>query len=75
MGKQISRDGQVSRSGQKNRADIAHTIRTMLPRDDLREAFAGDENKGKNPSLHDHQRSTHLKSRKTEKSKGKTPIR
>lgn len=72
----VQRSQQVVRQGQHTRSDIKKTSRPALARDDLREAFAGDENKGpaKDKKASD-SHSTNVKSRITEKSKTRTPIR
>lgn len=63
----------VKRNGYHTRAEINKTTRPALARDDLSEAFAGDENLGKKKdnSLH----STNVKSRRTKYSKYRTPKR
>lgn len=72
----VQRSQQVVRNGQHNRGDIGKTSPQAMARDDLREAFAGDENKGpaKNKKTST-SGSTNVKSRQTEKSKTRTPIR
>lgn len=72
----VQRGQQVVRQGQHTRSDIGKTARPSLARDDLREAFAGSENKGpaKNKKSGSNS-STNVKSRQTEKSKTRTPIR
>ncbi len=68
--------GHSPQSGYQTRDQIKQSHGKGIPRDDLREAFAGDENKGPASNEKDDVlRSTHVKSRKTEKSKEKTPIR
>lgn len=58
---------QVKRNSVKNQADMKKTNHAAIPRDDLRTAFAGDAN--------DQTKGSHLKSRRTEKAKTKTPVR
>ena len=68
--------GQITRQGYQTRDDIEKTHSTEKARDDLNEAFAGDENEFLGKNAKDSQKhSTHLKSRKTKKSREKTPIR
>lgn len=58
---------QVARRSEYNLKDINRIMRPAKPRDDLHGAFAGNENKNSSAS-------THVKSRKTEKSKSRTPV-
>ncbi len=68
--------GQVPRAGYQDRSDIESTHRADLPHDDLRGAFAGNENKGVSSKAKKNiQHSTNVKSRKTQNSKAKTPVR
>lgn len=71
------KNSNTSPSRQINKKElIRKTSAKAMARDDLKEAFAGDENKG--PSFDEKQsfqHSTNLKSRKTKESKLKTPIR
>lgn len=71
----VSRSPQINRSSYQNRADLKKTLRPALPRDDLREAFAGNENNGPVGEDKSQQHSTSVKSRITKKSRTRTPIR
>lgn len=71
----IQKRAQVVRRGVHSKNDIAAGSRAALARDDIYQAFAGEENKGKSGRKKSSQRSTRLKSRKTRQSKEKTPIR
>ena len=67
---------QPVRAGYHNSGDIKKTQKPEYARDDINQAFAGDENDGPfSDSKTEHDGSTHLKSRKTEKSKERTPMR
>lgn len=55
--------------------EISKIMKPAMARDDLRAAFAGDENKGPKKLMKSESHSTNVKSRKTEKSKAKTPVR
>jgi hypothetical protein len=57
------------------RDEIKTNLRRSLARDDLRGDFAGHENKGPAKKQKSKSRSTNLKSRMTEKSKSRTPVR
>lgn len=63
--------------GFQDRRRIKEKMPAAMPRDDLREAYAGSENKGPSGSKTraDQRQSTNVKARKTRESKGKTPIR
>lgn len=72
----VSPSPQVNRSGQRNRKDIKRVMNQAIPRDDLKNAFAGHENNGPahmggKSVLH----STNVKSRQTKASRFKTPKR
>jgi hypothetical protein len=58
-----------------SRSGVLRTMRAARPRDDLREAFAGNENKGPSGSKVNQGHSTNVKSRRTRASSKKTPIR
>ena len=68
----VSRHSQIVRSGVHTNIDRKTTANADLPRDDINQAFAGDENESPG---HGASHSTNVKSRRTEKSKGRTPIR
>lgn len=68
----VQQNNQVKRNGHKNRADINRDLPKAKARDDLKEAFAGDQNLS---SEHLNARNTHLKSRARQASKSKTPKR
>ena len=59
---------QVKRNGHHTRAEVKQTAGPAMARDDLREAFAGDQNNSNTDG-------THVKSRKSKASKLKTPKR
>lgn len=69
----------VHRNGQHTKDDINKMLRPAKARDNIKAAFAGNENKGparnqkKTSGLQDH--STNVKSRVTDASKAKTPKR
>lgn len=63
--------GVKDRGGYHTRPDMAKIHSPTFARDDLKGAFAGDENK----NHADHGSSTNVKSRKTEASKTRTPKR
>lgn len=72
----VKSGGQTPQGGYQTEKQMKETHPKDRPRDDLREAFAGDENEG--PTGHhksEDRHSTKLRSRKTEASKQKTPIR
>ncbi len=67
---------QVSRGGYHTKGEIIKTQRPAFPRDDIKQAYAGEENEGPfSDSKTDHSHSTNVKSRVTEKSKTRTPMR
>ena len=77
---QVPSHSQVVRSGQKTRADMRKTSPASIPRDDLRTAFAGDQNKGqtglgKRRKAGKKKSGTQVKSRRLAKDSGKTPVR
>ncbi len=57
----------------QTRNQIKKTMRPAIPRDDLTGAHAGKENLG-NKGVKSQDKSTNVKSRKTAKSKTRTPI-
>lgn len=59
---------QVVRRSDHNKKDLSKIMRPAKPRDNLQGAFAGKENANESAS-------TNVKSRKTAKSKARTPIR
>lgn len=67
---------QVSRRGQMNKTDMAKTTPTSRPRDDLRTAYSGDENRG---PAGDHKTSSgkggRVKGRRLPADSAKTPVR
>lgn len=68
----VSRNSQIVRSGLHTDVDRKVSANADLPRDDINQAFAGEENEGPH---HGHSHSTNVKSRRTEKSKTRTPER
>ena len=66
--------GQVARNGQMNKADMKKATPKSKPRDDLRTAYAGDENRGpaKDQKLAMGQQD---KARRLERHSSKTPVR
>lgn len=67
---------QTPRRGYQTATEIKKTHNPAMARDDLSEAFAGYENEGPfGDKKADSLRSTNVKSRKTAKSKTKTPVR
>ena len=67
---------QVNRSGYHSDGDIKKSERDARPRDDLSNAYAGEENRGPfNEDEKDSSKSTNVKGRVTEKSKERTPER
>lgn len=68
--------GQTNQAGYHTRAQIEKVTGPTKPRDEIVEAYAGDENDGPfgDPKA-SQKKSTNLKSRKTEKSKRRVPIR
>ena len=71
----VQKNSQIRRDGIHSNIDIGISSRAEFPRDDLRGDFAGDENKGPADSPKGKSHSTNVKSRMTEKSKAKEPIR
>jgi hypothetical protein len=71
----VSKHEQVVRQGIHSSQDRDRQSLETIPRDDLRGPAAGDQNKGPAGSDHNDSRSTKLKSRMTEKSKARTPVR
>lgn len=68
--------GQVNRGGYHNQQDMEKTERPAFARDDISSAYAGDENAEKWERESDKKgHSSYVKSRKTEKSKTRTPER
>ena len=67
--------GQVARGGYHNDRDIGKQAPQAIPRDDLRTAFAGDENKGPKAREKVRHGGSHLKGRRIAKDSGKTPVR
>lgn len=72
----VRNKGQTPQKGYHTKEQVERTSRPALARDEIYEAFAGTENEnfkpaGDNPKPH----STNVKSRKTKKSKYRTPIR
>ncbi len=63
----VSKGSQVTRSGVHNNVDRDINAQPALARDNVNGAFAGDENSGAHSSK--------VKSRQTEKSKARTPVR
>jgi len=67
---------QIQRAGARTRNQILKVQRPALARDDLREAFAGDENEfARKPKDATRLHSTNVKSRKRRASREKTPKR
>ncbi len=76
MPQRQSNKSQISRRGQMNKTDMAKTTPASRPRDDLRTAYGGDENRG--PA--DDQKTTSskggkVKGRRLPADSAKTPIR
>jgi len=71
----VSKQSQVPRQGVHSQKDRKVMAQPDLPRDDLQGAVSGDENEGPIHTDKDHSHSTQLKSRATEKSKHRTPVR
>jgi hypothetical protein len=70
------RGPQSNQGGYHTSAQIKKTHKPEYARDDINQAFAGEENNGPfSDTKTDHSRSTHVKSRKTEASKTRTPMR
>lgn len=74
---QVSSKSQIQRSGTKSKVDILRDQPTETPRDDLRGAYAGDENKGPvGDQKSSHVRSTSLSGRRIDKKRDeKEPVR
>lgn len=74
---QVSSKSQVLRSGTKSKTDIRRDQPAETPRDDLRTAYAGDENKGPaGDQKANHVRSTSLSGRRIDKKRDeKEPVR
>ncbi len=70
----VSNQNQVVRKGQHTKADINKVMRPAKARDNIKAAFAGNENKGPAGNKKTSSHSTNVKSRSTEKSKTRTPI-
>lgn len=68
----VSKKSQVPRSGIHSNVDRKTSAQEDLARDDIDEAFAGDENEGRG---HGVAHGTNLKSRATMKSKTRIPVR
>ncbi|MBX3016359.1 MAG: hypothetical protein KF767_00615 [Bdellovibrionaceae bacterium] len=73
----VSSKSQVVRSGNHNRADIHREHTAEKARDDLRTAYAGDENKGPAADKKaNHVRSTSLSGRRIDQKRDdKEPVR
>lgn len=72
----INNHVQIKRKGDKTKADIQKASRSAIARDNLRTAFAGDQNKGPAGSIKKAKFSdSHVKSRRLQKGSGKTPKR
>lgn len=73
--KSISKS-QVTRKGQMNKSDMSKATPTSRPRDDLRTAYGGDENRG---PAGDHKSKSakggRVKGRRLPADSGKIPIR
>lgn len=68
--------GPINRQGYHTSKDIDKTNAGKRPRDEMIEAFAGDENEGPfRNRKENHRHSTNVKSRKTEESKHRVPKR
>ena len=69
-----SSKSQVKRQGQMNKGDFFRTIPESAPRDDLRSAYSGDENRG--PAKKQKAKtSDRTKARRLNEKSGKTPVR
>lgn len=67
--------GQVPHQGQHTDTEIKKMMHAAYPRDDINEAYAGEENSGPySNEKEDHRHSRHKKSRKT-KDPTRTPLR
>ncbi len=72
----IQRNARSLQKGVHTKTQISTLQPQSLARDDLDNAFAGKENEGPHKDSRDtNQHSTNVKSRKTKKSKSRTPIR
>jgi hypothetical protein len=71
----VSKHEQIVRKGIHSKDDRNRQALETIPRDDLRGPPAGDQNKGPSGSHHDDLSSSKLKSRITEQSKNRTPVR
>lgn len=69
----VQKSQQIKRRGEHNKADVKRTLRPSFARDDLTGAFAGEENI-KDGTGQKERHSTNVKSRKSVKSKTRTPI-
>ncbi len=69
--------GQVTRGGYHNSGDIKKTHKPEYARDDINQAYAGDQNNASQgiEGGVDSKHATNLKARKTKKSKDRTPMR
>lgn len=65
---------QISRRGQMNKSDMAKTTPTSRPRDDLRTAYDGDENRGP-AGNHKSKTTSRIKGRRLPADSAKTPVR
>ncbi len=63
-------NGQTNQNSEHTKEQTAQRVGEGLPRDDLRGAYAGDQNET-GPNTEEH--ATHLKARHTKKSKDRTP--
>jgi hypothetical protein len=70
-----NRRGEVDRNGHMNKRDLNKTMPKAIPRDDLRTAFSGDENKGPASNPKNKSSGSHQSSRRLSKDSGKTPVR
>lgn len=59
----------------RNRPAVQQELRELNPRDDIRTAFAGNENRGPANNQKIKNNGTHFKSRQSMHSRNKTPIR
>lgn len=72
----VNKGSQVNRAGYHSKSDMVKTERDAFARDDLSNAYAGEENRGPfNEEEKDSSKSTNVKGRVTEKSKERTPER
>ncbi len=70
-----SSKGQVKRSGHMNKSDMQKTTPTSSPRDDLRTAYSGDENRGPASNKKTRPHNEKIKGRRLPADSEKTPIR